>query len=177
VITRIDPEYAAVDERSTLESFLEWYRASLVMKAQGLTDAEVRMASCPPSDLTLLGLVRHMAEVERNWFRKRLLGEDVGPIWYGEAHPDGDPDGDLHPGEDDSLADAMSVWETEVASARDIASRHGLDDEAVAERQRDDGSPWRPTLRWIYVHMIEEYARHCGHADLLRQRIDGAVGE
>ena len=167
------------DERSTLLAFLDHYRETLATKTVGVTDEEARRP-LPPSDLSLMGLVRHMAEVERNWFRRIVAGGDpasdanAGPIFYGDAHPDGDPDGDLHPGPDDTLADALSIWRREITAANTILDGRAPDDLAAIEARSAGG---RPNLRWVLVHMIEEYARHCGHADLLREAIDGSTGD
>jgi uncharacterized damage-inducible protein DinB len=152
------------DERTTLESWLDFYRATLATECDGLADEQLRTASVPPSPLTLLGLVQHMAEVERNWFRRVLLGKPVAPLF----DPDG-PDGGFHLREDISFAMARATWEGEIAQAR----------ANCAGRELDETSPFmggQVTLRWIYNHMIAEYARHAGHADLLRERIDGVTG-
>ncbi len=163
----------AEDERSVLLGYLDYHRAVLARKAEGLTDAEVRLAACPPSELTLLGLIRHMADVERHWFRRALVGEDIAPIYYGEGHPEGDPDGDLHPEPDETMAEAMATWRAEIAVADANIAAASLDDrEASPSGDREPSS-----LRRIIVHLIEEYARHCGHADLLRQAIDGSTGD
>ena len=163
----------AEDERSVLLGYLDYHRAVLARKAEGLTEEEARLATCPPSELTLLGLIRHMADVERNWFRRALTGEDVAPIHYGPSHPDGDEDGDFHPGPDDTMADALATWRAEIAVADANIATHDLDDrEANPSGGREPSS-----LRRVIVHLIEEYARHCGHADLLRQAIDGATGD
>jgi hypothetical protein len=156
------------DERATLEGWLDFYRATLIGKCDGLTDDQVRTTSAPPSPLTLLGLVQHMAEVERNWFQRVLLGTRVPPIHDPTADPDG-PDGGFDLAPDATFAVARTTWAGEVARAR----------ANCADRALDDTSPFlggEVTLRWIYNHMIGEYARHAGHADLLRERIDGATG-
>jgi uncharacterized damage-inducible protein DinB len=156
------------DERATLDGWLDFYRTTLAQKCDGLTDEQLRTASVPPSRLTLLGLAQHMAEVERNWFRRVLLGEDAAPIYDPTADPHGADGGfDLSPGA--SSHGARTTWEDEIAQAR----------ANCAGRSLDDTSPFmggRVTLRWIYNHMIGEYARHSGHADLIRERIDGATG-
>ena len=158
------------DERSTLIGFVDYYRTVLIRKAEGLTDEQARRAACPPSDMTILGLVRHMADVERNWFQRSLPGGQAPPIYYGPSHPDGDEDGDFHPPADATLDEALRTFRAEVAAAdRNIAAA------ALDDLERRDRA--RYSLRWILVHMIEEYARHCGHADLLRQAIDGEVGD
>jgi uncharacterized damage-inducible protein DinB len=156
------------DERSTLESWLDFYRATLATKCDGLADEQLRTASVPPSSLTLLGLVQHMAEVERNWFRRVLLGEQVAPIFDSNADPNG-PDGGFDLLDDVDFEEARATWESEIAQAR----------ANCAGRELDQTSPFmggQVTLRWIYNHMIAEYARHAGHADLLRERIDGVTG-
>ncbi|WP_371606603.1 DinB family protein [Streptomyces sp. NBC_01213] len=156
-------------ERTMLEGWLDYHRATLAMKCAGLTDAQLREASVPPSEFTLLGLVRHLAENERGWFREVLAGEEVPPI-YGT---DEDPDGEFHPTEEDTWEEARTTWEAEIEVARANAAKFGLDGLSVGVGRA--GKPF--TLRWIYTHMIEEYARHNGHADLVRERIDGATGE
>jgi uncharacterized damage-inducible protein DinB len=156
------------DERTTLESWLDFYRATLATKCAGLTDEELRTASVPPSPLTLLGLVQHMAEVERNWFRRVLIGEQVPGIHDPAADVSG-PDGGFDVSDGATLEVARATWEEEVGHARANCTGRDL----------DTTSPFmggQVTLRWIYTHMIAEYARHAGHADLIRERIDGATG-
>ncbi|MBA3286453.1 MAG: DinB family protein [Acidimicrobiia bacterium] len=157
-------------ERATLQWFLDYFRAVLVRKAEGVTEEQARLAACPPSDMTLLGLVRHMADVERHWFGRALPGVELPSIYYGDAHPDGDEDGDFHPPPGATVAEALATHGAEIAAADVTAAGFELDDVERAGRQQAN-------LRWIMVHMIEEYARHCGHADLLRQAIDGATGD
>jgi Protein of unknown function (DUF664) len=163
-------EVGTADERATLFGFLDYQRAVLARKAFRLTDAQARMAACPPSDLTILGLVRHLTEVERGWSQKALMGMAVSPIYYGPAHPDGDDDGDFHPPADATLADALVAYWREIALADSIYADAALDD-----IERDARGMY--SVRWILVHLIEEYARHCGQADLIRQAIDGATGD
>ncbi len=163
-------EAAAADERTTLLAFLAYQRAVLARKAEGLSDEQARIAACPPSDLTMLGLVRHMTEVERIWSQRSLMGAELEPIYYGSTHPDGDEDGDFHPLPDATLADAFADYWSEIDVADGIFAAAALDD--IERRDRAMYS-----LRWILVHLIEEYARHCGHADLIRQAIDGATGD
>jgi uncharacterized damage-inducible protein DinB len=156
------------DERATLQSWLDFYRATLVMKCDGLTDDQLRTSSVPPSPLTLLGLLQHMAEVERNWFRRVLLGEHVPPIYNPAADPSG-PDGGFDLTEDLTFATARATWEEEIAQARINCSGRDL-------KKTSPFMGGQVTLRWIYNHMIAEYARHAGHADLIRERIDGTTG-
>jgi uncharacterized damage-inducible protein DinB len=156
------------DERTTLESWLEFHRATLAIKCEGLDDGQAAAASAPPSGLTLTGLVQHMAEVERNWFRRVLAAEQAPPIYDPHADPDG-PDGGFDLAEGATLSGALAVWRAEIASAREFCAARVLTDTGRFMGQE-------VSLRWIYVHMIEEYARHNGHADLLRERIDGTAG-
>ncbi|MFG2030126.1 DinB family protein [Streptomyces sp. NPDC048825] len=158
------------DERTMLEGWLDYHRQTLAWKCEGLTDAQLRTASAEPSELTLMGLVRHMAEVERSWFRRVLAAEDAGPIYFTEE----DRDGDFHLSETDTWEEAYATWQAEIESARRNAARFGLDDISEGKHLR---TGQRFNLRWIYTHMIEEYARHNGHADLIRERIDGAIGD
>ncbi|MFS8200010.1 DinB family protein [Streptomyces sp. CWNU-52B] len=168
-IERTEPATDA-GERAMLEGWLDYQRATLALKCEGLDDAQLRTASVPPSELSLLGLVRHMADVERSWFRRVLANDDAGPIYYSDE----DPDGEFHPGGSDTWAEAYATWQGEIAIARGNAARLGLDDLSEG-RSRYTGKPFN--LRWIYTHLIEEYARHNGHADLLRERVDGVTGD
>lgn len=158
------------DERTTLLAFLDYYRAVFGRKADGLTDDQARRPTCPPSEMTVMGLVRHMAEVERGWFRRSLAAEDAPAIYYSDA-PGGDPDGDFHPAPDDTLDEARLAWHDEVDRARTIMSGASLD-ETFAHRRLG-----APTVRWLLVHMIEEYARHVGHLDLITEALDGRTGD
>jgi hypothetical protein len=157
-------------EREALEAWLDYERETLLRKCSGLTAAQLRERAVPPSGLTLLGLVRHMTDVERWWFRVHGTNQDMTFRYFTEDNLNGDFD-DLD--EPDAPAVLAAFWE-EVGLARGAVRDLGLDHVVPShgdhpERVRD--------LRWIYVHMIEEYARHNGHADLLRERIDGATGQ
>jgi uncharacterized damage-inducible protein DinB len=156
------------DERTTLESWLDFHRVTLAMKCEGLDDKQAAIESVPPSAFTLTGLVQHMAEVERNWFRRVLAAEQAPPIYDPQADPRG-PDGGFDLAEGATLDDALATWHMEIDCARkNCASR------TLADTGRFRGQD--VSLRWIYVHLIEEYARHNGHADLVRERIDGITG-
>ncbi|MEW2074911.1 DinB family protein [Streptomyces sp. NPDC013433] len=168
-IERSEPAVDA-DERTMLEGWLDYHRSTLARKCEGLTEEQLRTASVPPSELSLMGLVRHMSEVERSWFRRVLADEDAGPLYYSEA----DRDGDFHPTEADTWQEAYATWQSEIGAARRNAAGFALDDPSRG-RHRFSDDPY--SLRWIYTHMIEEYARHNGHADLLRERVDGATGD
>ncbi len=152
-------------ERAMLESWLEFHRTTLELKTEALTDAQRKARPVPTSRLSLHGLVRHMAEVERNWFRRVLAGEDPGYIWFDPAHEDSE----LVPLDAADWEADLAAWRAECDTARAIAVGKDLDDTGLRR-----GKPC--SLRWIYTHMIEEYARHNGHADLIRELIDGAVG-
>jgi Protein of unknown function (DUF664) len=167
-IDRTEPDRVA-DERTSLEQWLDFHRATLVMKCTGLTADQLKQRAVPPSRLSLLGLVRHMVDVERWWFRMHGAGEDIGFIY--------DPDSvglDFEAVEDADAEENLTTFHRECEAARAAVAGRALDDVVPSrgdhpERERD--------IRWIYVHMIEEYARHNGHADLLREAIDGITGD
>jgi len=166
-VERIDPPLVA-QEREMLDAWLDYHRATLAVKCEGLTDDQLRAQAVPPSSLSLLGLVRHMGEVERSWFRRVLSGEQAPPRYYSDENPDGDFDDVADAG----VAEAFGYWRDECAHARErVAAAPSLD--VTGTGRQGEGY----SLRWIMVHMIEEYARHNGHADLLRERIDGTVGD
>ncbi len=172
-----DPELdPAADEATILLAFLDFYRSVLIRKVEGITETQAR-TTLGPSDLTLLGLVRHMAEVERTWFRRRFMGVDCGFLYRGEASAGGDPDGDLHPSDTDTIGDTVAALRLEIDFAREATLGRPMDSLAMAEQCSSRIPGWRPSLRWILVHLIEEYARHCGHADLLREAADGSTGD
>lgn len=163
---RIDPPYVN-PERQMLETWLAWHRATLLTKCAGLDAEQLRARSVPTSLMSLHGLVRHMTEVERGWFRRTLAGEDAPRLYY---DPDTNPEGDFEIPDGTSFDDDLATWRAEIERVDAVAAAHGLDD--LGSR---DGEP--VSLRWIYVHMIEEYARHNGHADLFRELLDGTTGE
>jgi uncharacterized damage-inducible protein DinB len=169
-----DPELLPqADEATVLHSFLEYYRSVFLRKAEGISEAQAR-TTIEPSEMTILGLVRHMAEVERGWFRRRTAGDlSAGFIYCDDA----DMDRDFHPSADDTLADALATLQVEIDAARAATADVAPDAlmKGVPPQQRIPG--WQPNLRWVMVHMIEEYARHCGHLDLLRERVDGSTGD
>jgi len=166
----------AFDERDTLLGFLVYYRKQLIDRSNGLSDEQARTTSVAPSDLNLMGLIRHMAEVERYWFQSILVDEDVKSIWSDEAHPTGDTDGDIHVTPSDTLSESIAQLRAEIGIADANLAKFKLDGMAAraSVRRPETGIP---NVRWIVVHMIEEYARHCGHADLLRECIDGSKGD
>ena len=156
----------AATEKETLIAFLQWQRATLRRKCDGLTDEQLRTRSAPPAKLSLLGLVRHLADVEREWIRVILNGE---PPEY-RFFSDDDPDGGFDHLDSANVAENFAAWREECAIADRIIESHSLDDQGTTAAGR------RFSLRWMLVHLVEEYSRHNGHADLLRERIDGATG-
>jgi hypothetical protein len=165
---RPEPPYSS-DERTMLEAWLDYHRATLLWKCAGLTDDQLCERSVPPSSMSLHGLVRHLAEAERYWFERVLLGLDTPLKYWLEGNPDGDFD-DVDSADPD--ADVQDLVDACAAARTSAASVESLDSIAVK------AYPDRPvSLRWILVHMVEEYARHNRHADLLRERLDGAVGD
>ena len=172
---RTTPPLAA-DEVTTLRAFLAYHRATLRMKADGLDQAQLA-AVHPPSTLTLGGLLKHAALNDDWWFVRVLEGRESEPDWVPAGAFDADEDWEFHSAADDSPTELLRIFD-EAAAGADAAI-----DRALAKDGLDTGSvkPSRAgkpiSLRWILVHMIEEYARHNGHADLLREAIDGQVGE
>lgn len=167
-VTRQEPPDVAT-ERPALQGWLDYHRATLLWKCSDLDGEQVTARPVQSSTLSLLGLVRHMTEVERGWFRIRFAGQaDLGLLYCGDELPDGDFD----------LADGteaerdFAAFTAECAAADAAAAGRSLDE---TFRHPRDGTVM--DLRWIYLHMIEEYARHNGHADLLRELIDGVTGD
>jgi|SRR5579875_178743 len=167
---RADPGLV-LDERAALEAWLDYHRATLLSKCAGLTGEQLAQQSVPPSTLSLLGLVRHMTDVERGWLRMHAGEQDLPWRYWSEGQ---DPDIDFN-GVDPERAEAeLDAYREEIEAARATVATRGLDDVVPSrghhpERVRN--------VRWLYLHMIEEYARHNGHADLLRERIDGVTGD
>ncbi len=157
------------DERATLTGYLRDYRLTLELKCSGLDAAGMACRSVPPSNLSLLGLVRHLTDVERNWFRRVLAGQDVG--WRFRRDDDRDAAFDEAAADPDLVDAAWAAWREEVRFAERFVDE--APDLEVTGTYRED----IVSLREVLVHMIEEYARHMGHADLLRERIDGRVGQ
>jgi hypothetical protein len=154
------------DERTALTGFLDYHRKTFELKCSGLTPQQMSERAVPPSSMSLHGLVRHLAGVERWWFRQNFAGEDVPILFYSDDDPGQDFD-DL----EGNVHDVFALWRDECERARQIVASSSLDDLAAHEGRR---GPLK--LRWVLLNMITEYARHNGHADLLRERIDGATG-
>ncbi|UQX03125.1 DinB family protein [Streptomyces sp. RerS4] len=163
---RIGPPLTGA-ERETLRAYLDFHRATLAWKCEGLGDEELRRPASPPSTLSLLGLVRHMAEVERHWFRRTVGGADVPHLWS-DRH-------DFQAAYDATgatRAEAFAAWEAEVEHSRSVeAAAASLEVTAYVPKWEKEAS-----LRLVMLHMIHEYARHNGHADFLREAIDGSTG-
>ena len=172
--TAQDPRFGAdaelEGERATLLEYLRAYRLTLEMKCAGLDAAQLARRSVPPSTMSLLGLVRHMADVERNWFRRVMAQADAPPLYWSQETVDADWLGAI--ADPAVVEDAWRAWREEVAFAEKFVA--GSPDLGLKGINRDGSGV---ALRDVLVHMIEEYARHCGHADLLRERIDGRVGQ
>ncbi|WP_433547946.1 DinB family protein [Streptomyces sp. CA-294286] len=156
------------DERESLRVYLDFHRATLAMKCEGLGDEDLRRRSMPPSTLCLLGLVRHMAEVERTWFRRVVNQErDLPFLWSAKGDYQ-----EAYDASSSTRAEVFPAWEAEVAHARRIEREaQSLDVTGYFARWEQDVS-----LRRVMLHLIHEYARHNGHADFLREGIDGVVG-
>jgi hypothetical protein len=166
-VSRTEPPSAA-GEREALETWLDFHRETLLHKCQGLTGEQLVTKAIAPSELTLLGLVRHMAEVERWWFRRQFAGLDVADLYCSDEHPDGEFDFAKADGAEADFA----TFREECELARQTAAGRSLDETFKHGKENSDFD-----LRWVYIHMIEEYARHNGHADILREQIDGTTGD
>jgi hypothetical protein len=165
-IDRID-EPTIGDEEATLRGLLEWHRATLLWKCRGLTAHQLTMRSAPPSTLSLLGLIRHLADAERAWFRRYFRGEQIQEAYARPDAPNAAFDDAQAAGAEADVATLLAEWE----SSRLAVAGASLDDRFVHDQFGE------MSLRWVYTHMVAEYARHIGHADLLRQLIDGVTGE
>jgi uncharacterized damage-inducible protein DinB len=163
-VTRPTGDLAA-DERTMLTGLLAWHRSTFLYKCAGLTGEQLAQASVPPSNLTLLGLIRHLAKVERIWFRLRYAAQDIGPLYDPELGKDHDFEA-LDPAQ---AEDAYATLLEEIRLADEAAAKGSLDDTFT-----HGGETF--SLRMIYLHMIGEYARHNGQADLIRERVDGFTG-
>ncbi len=170
---RTDPPLAG-DEAATLRGFLDFHRRTFALKTSGLDHAQLH-TPLPPSTMTLGGMTKHLAYVEDWWFGVVLTGAEPTAPWDDAPWAD-DPDWDWHSAVDDEPADLRDLWESAVARSDALldTAPDGLDTLA-ARPDRRTGEP--VSLRWIVVHMVEEYCRHNGHADLLREALDGNVGE
>lgn len=163
---RTDPPLAGT-EQETLLGFLNWQRDTLLCKVTGLSDKQVRMPH-QPSGMTLLGLVKHLSDVERSWFREVFAGEDLAALW-----DDNDPQRYWRIEPDETTTQIIDGYKAEVATANKLIAASTMDTPVTSPKPGEEGM----ALRWVVVHMIEETARHNGHADLMREAIDGQTGE
>lgn len=162
-VSRTDPPRVG-DERAMLDAWLDYYRATVRHKCAGLTPEQLVARSCPPSPLSLAGVVRHLTEMERGYAHR--LADPQLPLYY---CTDDDPDGDIESVSAATARADLEIFADHCARSREIMAGAGLDQEFSRTQ--------RYTLRWVYLYLIKEYARHLGHADLLRERVDGATGE
>lgn len=160
---RIDPPWVA-PEKETLLGFLEYHRATIAMKIEGLSEEDARRPIAP-STMSLLGIAKHLALVERYWFQDVFAGRDVDYPWTDE-----DPDADFRIDDDELAAGVLAFYRAEAIKSDEIVRGAALDDTAEFRNQP-------MTLRWILAHLIEETARHSGQADIFRESIDGTTGE
>ena len=167
-IQRVDPVLAG-DERSTLLGFLDYHRDTLRMKADGLSTEQLHTPH-PPSDMTLGGMLKHLAFVEHWWFHCIFLGQEYAEPWASVDWRN-DADWDWHSATEDSPEQLRAMLDAAVAESDAVTAAADLDQ--LSERASRTGEKF--SLRWILVHMIEEYGRHMGHADLIRESIDGAT--
>jgi uncharacterized damage-inducible protein DinB len=174
-IERVNPDYYG-DEPTMLRGFLDYHRDTLRLKCDGL-DQQQLAQQLAPSTMTLGGLLKHMALVEDNWFSVVLLGNEDADPWK-DVDWDADRDWEWHTAADDSPEELRSLFDQAVAASDrildEVIPAEGLGKKS-AQTSRRTGDLF--TLRWIFLHMIEEYARHNGHADLLRESVDGTVGD
>ncbi len=158
------------DELTMLNAFLDYYRAALLDRAWGL-DAGQLAVRLEPSTLTIGGLLTHMAMVEYNWYRSRFAGGEQHEM-FTSLDWDADRDAEMALATTLTVDEIVAVFTESVADSRaHVAAAASLDD--LSAKPNNDGEHWN--LRWIMIHMIEEYARHCGHADLIRESIDGDI--
>lgn len=163
-IARVDEPFVG-DERAMLEGFLEWHRATLLHVCAGLTGEQLARRAVPPSNLSLLGLVRHLADVERTWFRRRFAGEELESLYWRADRPDAAFD-EVDPARAEAdVAALVAEW----ARCRQAVASMSLDATYTSPRWGE------MSLRWAYLHLIREYNLHNGHAELIRECIDGTT--
>ena len=169
---RTDPPDSG-SERDLLTSFLDYQRETLLLKTEGLTPEQMAR-TVPSSSLTLAGLLNHLALVEDTWFRERFAGHPEHELWVG-VDWDADPDFEFRTATDVAPEELRARYSDACARSRDVVAATASLDDLSAGRSSRTGNRWN--LRWVLLHMIEETARHAGHADLLRGAIDGSTGE
>lgn len=163
-----------LDELTTLTQFLDYHRATLVMKVSSLDAQQLNARPIPSSELSLAGLVKHLALVEDNWFQEVFLGAEMPEPWA-SAPFDEDPDWDFHSAAADTSDGLLDLYAAACARSRSVVIGAESLDQGSVQIDRLAGTPF--SLRWILMHMVEETARHNGHADLLREALDGVAGE
>jgi hypothetical protein len=168
-VEHVEPSFPrlAGTESQVVWSMVDYLRSVVLLKCQNLSDDQLKERAVAPSDLTLLGLVRHLTKVEHYWFQRCFLGREEAPIYSTAEHPNADFD-DL---DSIDVVEVVDRYLRTCDASREVARHHGLDELATTQRNGTDVS-----LRYIAVHMVDEYARHLGHADLIREAIDGSVG-
>jgi uncharacterized damage-inducible protein DinB len=168
-VEHVEPSFPRMTgtEAQVTWSMVDYCRSVLLLKCQNLSDGQLKRRATPPSELSLLGLLRHLTKVEHYWFQRCFLGRDEGPLYSSTQHPSADFD-DL---DATDTREVVELYLTTCEASRQVTKAHSLDEIATLQRTNEDVS-----LRYIGVHMIDEYARHLGHADLLREAIDGSTG-
>lgn len=169
-VTRTDPPIHG-DERETLLAFLNYHRDTFRLKCEGLTPDQMLARATPPSTLSLLGILRHLADVEQGWFNHHFEGNPAQ--YYHDYSQDDDAEFNVFEADEASVAQAWADYDTQIALSDAVIAAHDLAEIAAGTRKNGE----QMSLRWILVHLIEEYARHNGHTDLLREAIDGSTGE
>jgi uncharacterized damage-inducible protein DinB len=164
-IVRMDPP-GTVSERDMALAYLTYHRQTLARKLEGLT-GEQAITRSTVSELTLLGLVRHLTEVERGWVNEDFAGQELPPLY---SRP-GAPNADFEELDPERLDVDLAAWRAQIVDTDAIVADHLLDETVEHDRMGTI------SLRWILLHLLEEYARHNGHADIIREAIDGDVGE
>ena len=161
----------AAGELETLNSFLDFQRATMIRKVEGLTDEQAASQPVAPSTLSLSGLIKHLSLVEESWFESVFAGGELGEPWS-SAPFDDDKDWEFNSASADRLSDLVEMYESACEKSREVVASA----DSLGEMSEKDTRRGKVSLRWILLHMIEETARHAGHADLIRERIDGATG-
>ncbi|MEQ7011180.1 DinB family protein [Actinopolymorpha sp. B17G11] len=171
---RPEPPLAS-DEIETLVGFLEYQRATFAWKCAGLDEAGLK-ATVGVSTMTLGGMLKHLAYVEDHWFSHRIWGNERQAVWNA-VDWDADPDWEWHTAAQDSPEQVHALWQDAVSRSRDLLTEALADGGLDRRAQRPNWDGRTASVRWIVMHMIEEYARHNGHADLIRESVDGLIGE
>jgi uncharacterized damage-inducible protein DinB len=161
----------AAGELETLNSFLDFQRATMIRKVEGLTDEQAASQPVAPSTLSLSGLIKHLSLVEESWFQSVFAGGELGEPWS-SAPFDDDKDWEFNSASEDRLSDLVEMYKSACEKSREVVASA----DSLGEMSEKDTRRGKVSLRWILLHMIEETARHAGHADLIRERIDGATG-